>query len=160
MRRQGLVIVISMIVGLTSVVYSAWAAPQWPMFHGAYTRSGASSYTGSGMVGLVWSFKAGVSRGSESVAIGADGDVYFGTGNGDWNFYAIRSNGKKRWSYRSDAVIGCTAGSPAVGPDGRIYVGLRGQPGSFYHLLVHSAICNPHSAIEKGYYENRTSNLF
>ena len=53
-----------------------------------------------------------------SPAIGADGTIYFGSGDG--NFYAIKPDGSLKWILNMGAF---TVTSPAIGADGTIYVG-------------------------------------
>jgi len=53
---------------------------------------------------------------TSSVAIGADGVLYFGSLSG--TLYAVRSDGFLKWEY----PVGTRILSPAIGTDGRLYV--------------------------------------
>jgi len=67
------------------------------------------------MPSIKWSYTTGY-RVESSPAIGADGTIYVGSGDG--KLYAINSAGTLKWS--------CTIGypsSPAIGADGTVYVG-------------------------------------
>jgi outer membrane protein assembly factor BamB len=52
-----------------------------------------------------------------SVALAADGTLYFGTHNTGATFYALNPNGTIKWSYPLTTVA-----SPAVGGDGTVYI--------------------------------------
>ena len=65
----------------------------------------------------LWSFETGDKiRGS--VAVGADGSLYFGSY--DKKVYALTSDGVKKWEFTTEGEIRST---PVVGEDGTIYVG-------------------------------------
>lgn len=49
-----------------------------------------------------------------SAALGPDGDIYFGNGDG---IYALKPNGDKKWLYD----LPKSGGSPAIGVDGTVY---------------------------------------
>ena len=74
---------------------------------------------------LIWQFTTGPSHYGvqSSPALGPDGAIYFGAGNG--RVYALEAaDGNKRWEFQTgDAVLS----SPAVGRDGTVYVGSTGQ---------------------------------
>ena len=55
---------------------------------------------------------------NSSPAIGADGTVYVGAGDG--NLYAINPGGTIKWSYLTGKPVDS---SPAIASDGRVYVG-------------------------------------
>ncbi|MCX7871759.1 MAG: PQQ-binding-like beta-propeller repeat protein [Verrucomicrobiae bacterium] len=63
-----------------------------------------------------WVFPVGASVQS-SPAIGKDGTIYFGADNGI--FYALNSEGKKKWEFVTSGLIVST---PAVASDGTIYI--------------------------------------
>ncbi|OYT50227.1 hypothetical protein B6U83_00685 [Thermoplasmatales archaeon ex4484_36] len=61
---------------------------------------------------------SGVVVGYSSPAIDAGGTIYFG----DWSgkLYAVKPDGSVRWSYQGSGPVG----SPSIGDDGTIYVGV------------------------------------
>ena len=61
---------------------------------------------------------SGVEVGYSSPAIDAGGTIYFG----DWSgkLYAVKPDGSVRWSYQGSGPVG----SPSIGDDGTIYVGV------------------------------------
>ena len=67
--------------------------------------------------GKKWSFETEGYIGS-SPAIGSDGTIYIGSGDG--NLYAINPDGTEKWSFETEGHI---ESSPAIGSDGTIYVG-------------------------------------
>lgn len=70
-----------------------------------------------------WAFRAGGAILSASVAIAQDRTIYFGADDG--NLYALAPDGKEKWRFIADLPI---RSSPALGPDGTIYVGSGSQP--------------------------------
>ncbi len=72
---------------------------------------------------MQWTFKAGGAILSASVAIAKDKTIYFGADDG--NLYAITPDGKEKWRFTVNLPI---RSSPALGPDGTIYVGSGSQP--------------------------------
>jgi outer membrane protein assembly factor BamB len=65
----------------------------------------------------VWIFDAGLPI-TTSAVLGADGAIYFGTGQG--GVFAVAPDGTRRWQ----APVGKIAGSaPAIGADGTLFVG-------------------------------------
>ena len=70
--------------------------------------------------GLKWKFKVGDSfLLDHPPAIGSDGTVYVGSGNG--YLYAIKPDGTLKWKYKTEE--GIDVSSPAIGSDGTIYAG-------------------------------------
>jgi outer membrane protein assembly factor BamB len=57
-----------------------------------------------------------------SPAIGADGTIYFGSG--DFNLYALTDGGQdavaEKWAFEAGPI---ETSSPAIGADGTIYIG-------------------------------------
>lgn len=69
-----------------------------------------------------WTFRAGGPILSASAAIAKDGTIYFGAEDG--NLYALTPDGKEKWRFIGDLPI---RSSPAIGPDGAIYIGSGSQ---------------------------------
>jgi len=67
-----------------------------------------------------WSYGTGII--TMGVSIGPDGTIY--AGSNDKRVYAIRPDGTLKWSYEAGDSVLCT---PAIAPDGTIYVGLYNQ---------------------------------
>src|SRR5712692_7029823 len=101
----------------TIVAHASLGSTSWPMFHHDPAHTGRSPYVGSETSTLRWKYTTSTFVGS-SPAIGSDGTVY--VGNGDGNLYAINPDGTLRWKYTTGNFV---RSSPAVGPDGTIYVG-------------------------------------
>ena len=92
----------------------------WPMFRCNLEHTGLSwSYSGPSIPALAWSYRA-ASTVSSSPALGSDGRLYVGSGNGDNNIYSLNSAGVLAWSYLTASTV---SSSPALGSDGRLYVG-------------------------------------
>ncbi|GBC76207.1 Desiccation/radiation resistance protein [bacterium HR07] len=70
-----------------------------------------------------WTFKANGAILSASVALAKDRTIYFGADDG--NLYALAPDGKEKWRFTADLPI---RSSPAIGPDGTLYVGSGSQP--------------------------------
>lgn len=92
-----------------------------------------------------WNYSAGTSI-LTSPAVSSDGTrVYFGCGNAQ--LYSLNSsNGSLVWVYPVNYKAGSTPSSPAIGPDGSIYVGSNW--GTFY--------CISPSGTETWRYETRS----
>jgi outer membrane protein assembly factor BamB len=75
---------------------------------------------------LLWEFDASshlqepMRRIISSPAIGTDGTVYIGSGDG--KLYAITPDGAKKWEFKMTGGGGISS-SPAIGVDGNVYVG-------------------------------------
>ena len=73
--------------------------------------------------GKLWEFETG-GRVTTDSAIGADGTVYVGSGDGDGKLYAINGKtGVKLWEFEMRYGV---YSSPAIGSDGTVYVGSDG----------------------------------
>ncbi len=91
----------------------------WPMFRGNVRHTALSPYDTSGNPGeLKWSFSTGGSIKS-SPAIDSNGTIYIGSD--DYNIYAIKLNGTKKWNFTTGYRI--WSSSPAIASDGTIYIG-------------------------------------
>lgn len=69
-----------------------------------------------------WAFRASQPILSASAAIAPNGTIYFGAEDG--NLYALTPDGKEKWRFTGDLPI---RSSPAIGPDGTIYIGSGSQ---------------------------------
>jgi hypothetical protein len=74
-----------------------------------------------------WIYTNSVGFVMSSPAIAADGTVYFGAG--DFNLYALNSNGSLAWTYQTTSDI---VGSPAILPDGSVLI--ASEDGNLYCL--------------------------
>jgi outer membrane protein assembly factor BamB/subtilisin family serine protease len=70
-----------------------------------------------------WAFRAGGAILSASVAVAKDRTIYFGADDG--NLYALAPDGKEKWRFAADLPL---RSSPAIGPDGTIYIGSGSEP--------------------------------
>jgi outer membrane protein assembly factor BamB len=90
--------------------------------YAAASQSDGDDYTGCLYAlnddgSLKWTYEPGSGIDS-SPAVGLDGTVYFGSGDG--YLYAINPDGSLEWRYPTGASV---LSSPAIGPDEAIYVG-------------------------------------
>ena len=85
---------------------------------------------------LLWSFStnAASTAHSSSPALGANGEIYWGTGSLQ-TLYTVKSNWGFGWSYRT---AGTVESSPAVGSGGNIYVGSNDN--SLYAITAAGAL--------------------
>jgi outer membrane protein assembly factor BamB len=98
----------------------------WPMFHHDLKHTGRSPYIGPNSSTLKWSYEANHGIDAPPV-VGSDGTIYFGTGNGESYFYALKPDGSLKWSYR---LHDRTSPAAAIDANGTIYVG--DNQGYFY----------------------------
>ena len=89
----------------------------WWMFHHDPQHTGRSPFIGPTFPVQQWAFSTGYAIGS-SPAIGVDGTIYLGSGNGI--LYAINSDSTQKWTFPTGSAI---QSSPAIGVDGTIYIG-------------------------------------
>ena len=113
-------LVLALLLMLSGSVFAAdagLASSAWPKFRQNNTNTALG--VGSGCDGsLRWSFDAGSTLYS-SVAIGANGWLYFGSDNGV--VHAVDAvTGEAKWSQAAGTVV---QSSPAVAADGTVYVG-------------------------------------
>ena len=97
--------------------FFAPAKSAWPMFRGGPRRTGRSPHNGPQVPRIKWTAATGGSIES-SAAIGDDGTVYVGSGDG--NFYAVSPSGAVKWRVPAGDRV---RSSPAVAADGTVYVG-------------------------------------
>jgi outer membrane protein assembly factor BamB len=99
----------------------------WPMFRQNAQHTGRSPYScPAGIPYEKWSVQT---KGwvYSSPAIGADGTIYLGSGDGA--LYAINPDGTIKWRFWTEDEV---HSSPAIGIDGTIYVGSRDN--NFYAI--------------------------
>jgi len=90
----------------------------WPMFCHDVRHTGRSPYGKDGDYYLEkWRLFIGDCLKS-SPAIDENGTIYLGSG--DWEFFAVYSNGTEKWRFKAG---GAFQSSPAIAEDGTIYVG-------------------------------------
>jgi len=90
------------------------------MFRHDAARTGRSDYAGPRSVSLEWSWVADVDVRS-SPAVGWDGRLYVATRCGGVDgLFALGSDGNSLWHY---AMYMTPDASPAISPDGRVYIG-------------------------------------
>jgi outer membrane protein assembly factor BamB len=92
-------------------------AADWYGFHHDPQHSGRSPFVGPAAPVLKWAFATG-GLVSSSPALGPDGTIYCGSGDG--SIYALNPDGTRKWAFPTGDTV---AASPAVGPDGTIYCG-------------------------------------
>lgn len=95
----------------------------WSMFGHDPQHTHRSPYAGPATNALKWSC-ATLGPIKSSPAIGADGTVYIGSGDG--HLYALDPNNQVnhvKWIYPAQGQIGAVNSSPAIGADGTVYVG-------------------------------------
>jgi outer membrane protein assembly factor BamB len=97
--------------------FFAPAKSAWPMFRGGPRRTGRSPHNGPQVPKIKWTAATGGSIES-SAAVGDDGTVYIGSGDG--NFYAVSPSGAVKWRVTAGDKV---RSSPAVAADGTVYVG-------------------------------------
>jgi len=89
----------------------------WGFLLGAIILLGQSAYSQKPGT-LLWEFDTKYRKGefTGAPAIGADGTIYFGSG--DTKIYAVNSNGTKKWEFDTGESVW---GNTSIGPDGTIY---------------------------------------
>ncbi len=90
----------------------------WPMFRGNAQHTGQSPYVGAQTDSLKWKYQTGDYVDS-SPAVGSDGTIYVGSGDG--YVYALNPDSSLKWKYQTEGYW--VSSSPALGSDGTIYVG-------------------------------------
>jgi outer membrane protein assembly factor BamB len=96
---------------------NALSSNTWPKFHHDNQNTGQSTYLGPQSTPKAkWNFKTGGANFVPSV--GKDGTLYFGCM--DKYLYAVTSDGKQKWRYKTGDYV---FSSPAIASDGTIYFG-------------------------------------
>jgi hypothetical protein len=72
--------------------------------------------------GLKWIFNRAPGPGRQSVDVGADGTIYFASGN---VLYAVNPDGTEKWHVADEISYGDFESGPNVGPDGNVYAATR-----------------------------------
>ena len=102
----------------------------WQQYQYGAGHTGRSPYAGPDSPGLVWSFPLVGSPGSP--AIDSDGTIYLSTGmlheDTIGYLYAINPDGTQKWRTELEILPGST--SPAIGPDGTVYIHGSGTGGN------------------------------
>lgn len=94
----------------------------WPQFHGDAQHTGQSDVnTTRSAPHLKWSYNTSGYIGLNSPVIGPDGTVYINsqTSYSNGTLFAIRPDGKKKWSFETDDV---SKAAPAVSAGGVVYI--------------------------------------
>lgn len=94
----------------------------WWMYGHDARHTGRSAYVGPATTKLRWQKTYIGVWPDSSPAIGADGVVYVGTGQGD-SLLAVNPGGTEKWSFPVGNEVKC---SPAIGADGTLYIGSYG----------------------------------
>jgi len=90
----------------------------WPMYCHDVRHTGRSPYGADGNFGVV-KWKLWIKQlPCSSPAIDENGTIYIGSG--DYELFAIYSNGTEKWQFKTNGII---RSSPAIAEDGTIYVG-------------------------------------
>jgi len=93
------------------------ADSSWPKTQCDNKNTGRTSYFGSLVTDLNWTFQTSQIIASSAV-VGSDGTIYFGCN--DQYMYALNADGTVKWSYKTNKNISSAA---AVAQDGSIYFG-------------------------------------
>jgi len=103
---------------LTISVRLSLADTPWPKYHGSLLNCGVG--LGDGASGIKkWSVQMEGSFVTSSPAIGKDGTVYVGAGDG--RLYSIKPDGSTKWAFQTGSTIEYS--SPAIAADGTVYIG-------------------------------------
>ena len=100
--------------GIYTTAAGGLANSAWPCRGHDARHTGQSPYIGAQTNNLKWSYQTGGGVYS-SPAIGADGTLY--VGGGDGKLYAFNPNGSLKWSY---PTMASAFSSPAIGADGTV----------------------------------------
>jgi len=115
-----------------SIVYCRVVQPMedtldWLQFRQGPSRTGRSTYPGAPTNTKAWECVAGTFVGFSSPVLASGGMIYIGSGDapGENRLTAIRPDGTVQWTY--DTNYSNARSSPAIGPDGTIYIGDMGH---------------------------------
>ncbi|HEX8399344.1 MAG TPA: PQQ-binding-like beta-propeller repeat protein [Pyrinomonadaceae bacterium] len=87
--------------------------------------------------GLKWIFNRAPGPGRQSVDVGADGTIYFASGN---VLYAVNPNGTQKWRVADEISYQAFESGPNVGPDGNVYAAtLDGFAGGLGFVVISPA---------------------
>ncbi|RMH97292.1 MAG: choice-of-anchor D domain-containing protein [Calditrichaeota bacterium] len=89
----------------------------WPMFRHDPPHTGSAPHLGPVSPAVTWQFAAGDTIIS-SPAVGPDGAIYVGSGNG--TVFAVNPDGSERWRFFTEGPI---VSSPALDSLGNVYIG-------------------------------------
>ena len=104
-------------VGQSDGIVFTPGASVWPKFRCDARNSGNAAFNAPTAASLYWRFQT-TGYVESSPAIGSNGTVYIGSGDG--KLYAVSAAGNALWSYPTGA---CIESSPTIGGDGSVYVG-------------------------------------
>ena len=106
----------------SSVGATGLADTAWPKFQANLQNTGQSQYLGPQTSRVIWNFSAESSVGYiGGPTIGPNKTIYVGSKDG--KLYALNPNGTQKWNYTTGAIYS----SPAIGSDGTIYIGSKGD---------------------------------
>jgi len=102
---------------MVSFVNAELADSSWPKVQYDNMNTGRTTFFGSDITDLNWTFETGNLIESSPV-VGPDGTIY--VGSNDSNLYALNADGSKKWEYATNKKV---ASSVALAKDGSIYFG-------------------------------------
>lgn len=108
--------------GLVVTPVAQLAANPWPMFRHDLSHSGISPYNDPVLGGTAWATYTG--NGYSSTSIASDGTIYVAGVSS--SFHALNADGTFKWS-KTAALTSSPRSTPAIGPDGRVYIGSSGR---------------------------------
>ena len=98
-------------------------------FHMGPSMNRRSIYSGPPTNQGDWFYNIGSEAGYSTPAVGPDGTIY--AGGGDGYLWAIKPDGSFKWNY--DLVAATIWSSPAIGEDGTVYIG---DPATGFHAVT------------------------
>ncbi|MDH4209067.1 MAG: PQQ-binding-like beta-propeller repeat protein, partial [Anaerolineae bacterium] len=117
----------TLVASPTAMLLPLEGASPWPMYGGDPQHTGRSQAQGPIVPALKWVYRAGLLAGSPVSA--ADGSLYFGSLDG--NLYALSPDGVEMWR----SPLGQISGTPALSPEGLIYVGVASPVEEMFYAL-------------------------
>jgi len=116
MKAKFTLSVVLIVCAFSTGVFAQLADSPWPCFMHDAQHTGRSQYSGPDKPTLKWVFQIeGTYLGSP--AIGEDGTIY--SGSGDGKLYAINPDGTLKWKFLASNQL---VKSPAINADGTIYI--------------------------------------